>query len=98
MSLCCLDNSPVTLFFFDFPSPPRDLVHVTLGFSSYQLYCDDNLSAVLAQHRFSSTMRTELSMHFIASGSHLAVYRVLRAAQAELGMFCKVAVVLDGNK
>lgn len=43
-------------------------------------------------------MRTELSMHFIASGSHLAVYRVLRAAQAELGMFCKVAVVLDGNK
>lgn len=76
----------------------RDLVHVILGFSSYQLYCDDNLSAVLAQHRFSSTMRIELSMHFIASGSDLAVHRIHRAAQAELGMFCKVASVLDGNK
>lgn len=44
-------------------------------------------------------MRTELSMHFIASGSHLAVQRVHRAAQAEeLGMFCKVAAALDGGK
>lgn len=59
MSLCCLDNSTVI------PPPPiflKDppLVHVTLSFSSNQLYCDDNLSAVLAQHRFSSAMRTEL--------------------------------------
>ena len=35
-------------------------------------------------------MRTELSMHFIASGSHLTVQNVHRVAQAELGMFCKV--------
>lgn len=59
MSLCCLDNSSVTPSLLISLSP-RDLVHVTLSFSSYQLYCDDNLSAVLAQHRFSSTMRTEL--------------------------------------
>lgn len=43
-------------------------------------------------------MITELSMHFSASGSYLAMQRVLRAAQAELGMFYKVAAMLDSNK
>lgn len=43
-------------------------------------------------------MKTELSMHFSASGSYLAVQRVRRAAQAELNMFCRVAAVFDGNE
>lgn len=84
MSLCCPDSYSVTPPLL-IPFLLRDLVHVRLIFFLYQLYCDDNLSAVLARHRFSSTLRTELRMHFIASGSHLTVQCLHRADQAELG-------------
>lgn len=37
-------------------------------------------------------------MHFIASGSHLTVQCLHRAAQAELGLFSKVHATFDRNK
>lgn len=82
---------------FLIPPLPRDVVHVTLSFSLYQLYCDDNLSAVLAQLCFSFTMRTQLSMHFIASGSHLAVQRVLRALRQSLACLVRWLQYLTGT-